>query len=227
MCCSRAVFVAIESGLCSFSDRHSSFSACLEVFTPNPHPTAFFIHGSSSSLDILILPRKDRCPYGTCSLKAAVPCCAHHQSCFLQWHGLVEKALHLKHNHHQSSRLLQREPSPCKSMHDVLWVKLSLGNPCSCAAEFLFGAIPEHPLRAGRTTNLQRILMPRQMKSFSRLKVNSGETTVCRRDRAGEAKDIAILPGLGIRRELKCLDMPSAAPRLGGNFLSDSKSATV
>lgn len=158
MWCSRAVFIAIETGLCSFSHKHGSFSAYLEVLTPIPHPTAFFTHGSSCSLDILVSPRKDRCGlYGTCSLKAAVPCCAFHQSCFLQWHGLVEKASDLTHNHHQSSRLLQREPSPCKSMRDVPWVELSLGNPCSCAVEFSFRAIPEHPFHAGRTTNPQHI----------------------------------------------------------------------
>lgn len=66
-----------------------------------------------------------------------------------------------------------------------------------------------------------------QMKSFSRLKVNSGKTTVRHRDRAGEANDIAIILGPGIRRKLKCPDMPSAGPRLGGKFLSDPKAPTV
>jgi len=65
------------------------------------------------------------------------------------------------------------------------------------------------------------------MKSFSRLKVNSGKTTLCHRDRAGEDNDIAIILGPGMEVKLKCLDIPSAVPRLGGKFPSDPKSANV
>jgi len=101
-----AVFIATEDGLCSFSDRHGSLfkirlPACLGVFLPIPNPTAFFIHVSVCPLDIPISPRKDKYgPYGIHSLTDAMPCCAFLQPHFLQWHGLMEQALSLKHKHH-------------------------------------------------------------------------------------------------------------------------------
>lgn len=94
-------------------------------------------------------------------------------------------------------------------------------------AALSFRGILENPFHSGHTPNPTKHVAVAQMKSFSRLKVNSGKTAVYHRDKAGKANDTAMILGPCIRMELKCHAMCSAAPSLAKKFLSDSKSATV
>lgn len=94
-------------------------------------------------------------------------------------------------------------------------------------AALSFRGILENPFHSGHTPNPTKHVAMAQMKSFSRLKVNSGKTALHHRDKAGETNDTTIILGPCIRMELKCHDMSSPAPSLAKKFLSVSKSATV
>lgn len=154
------VFIAIEDRLCSFSDRHGSpfkirLSACLGVFIPIPHPTAFFIHVSVRPLDILISSWTDRCGPMGYSLKAAVHFFGH---AFYRGMGLWRRLYTSSTNTtrvHVSYRVSQL------LLRGAPWGEPSLGIPCSCAVEFSFRGIPEHPFHVGHTPNpTKRLLMP-------------------------------------------------------------------